>query len=52
MAWLILLVVFWKPVYYTVRWCLSSFVYKDSQSAYWFEQMSGWFWQLVNLVKP
>ena len=52
MAWLILLVVFWKPVYQLGRAAYAKFGSKDDTHSYWLEQSKDWFKQLLVLVKP
>lgn len=52
MAWLVLLVVFCKPVYYFARYLWSKFKTKDDTHSFWLEQAKNWGVELVKLVKP
>lgn len=47
MAWLILVVIFWKPLYHFGFWAKSKFKDTVEKTA-----LSDWFYHLVELVKP
>lgn len=52
MAWLLLLVVFWKPVYFLIRSLTSKFATKDGNSQLWLGKAKDWLKMLWELVKP
>lgn len=53
MIWLLsLLVVFWKPIYYLVRYAIATRQKDDISKSFYLEQTKQWFKLLWVLVKP
>lgn len=52
MSYLLLLVVFWKPVYFLTRSMVSKFATKDGNTEIWLGKAKEWLKMLWELVKP
>lgn len=52
MAWFLLLVIFYKPIYFIGQYFYHKFYAKDDQDQYYYEKAVFWFASLVNLVWP
>ena len=52
MAWWLLIVIFWKPLYLGGRYIYSKFVKKDGSEGVYTAKLSTWGLALLELVKP